>query len=205
MVFRPGDLIYVKANHADASHGRVLRFESMSRCKCKLPWCRSSLWDLLGQRIDYDGDDFGHITTYAVIRPYEGYRPLRDLAVVPLQYHPDQLAIRDCLIARGKKFVNLHGSHYRQYKGVAKVLGRSRNITFAGEEDEFPLQSIHVSRRSTAIILNSDTITRSMAVSRLTVLHFLRRGPHIRNACHQSERSSEQRTRRIWIWKMTNI
>jgi hypothetical protein len=145
MVFRPGDLIYVKTNHADISRGRILKFESISRCKCKVPWCGESRWNVCGQRIDYDGDDFGHTPTYAQIKPYEGYRPLRDLVVVPLQYHPDQLAIRESLIARGQKFVNLHGSYYRQYKGVAEVLGGSRNITFVGQEDEFPLQSTHVS------------------------------------------------------------
>jgi len=165
MVFRPGDLIYVKTSHADISRGRILKFESMSRCKCKLPWCISSRWTLCCQRIDYDGDEFGHTSTWADIKPYEGYRPLRDLVVVPLQYHPDQLMIRDCLVARGKKFANLHGSHYRQYKGVAEVLGGSRNITFVGQEDEFPLQSTHVSPRSTVVILISDTRTRSTAAS----------------------------------------
>jgi hypothetical protein len=120
---------------------------------------------LCGQRIDYDGDDFGHAATHADIKPYEGYRPLRDLIVVPLQYHPDQLAIRESLIARGQKFVNLHGSYYRQYKGVAEVLGGSRNITFIGQEDEFPLQSTHVSSQPAVVLLTSDMRTRSMAVS----------------------------------------
>jgi hypothetical protein len=145
MIFRPGDLIYIRTNHSDdISGGRVLKFESMSRCKCKIPWCSSSRWNICGQCIDYNGSDFGHSATYAHIKPYEGYLPLRDLIVVPLQYHPDQLLIREKLIARGKKFARLHGSHYRQYKGVAEVLGGNRNITFVGEEDEFPLQSTHV-------------------------------------------------------------
>lgn len=165
MVFRPGDLIYVKTNHADISRGQILRFESMSRCKCKLPWCSLSYWSLCGQHIDYNGDNFGHIATYAQIKPYKGYRPLCDLVVVPLQYHPDQLSIRESLIACGKKFAKLHGSHYRQYKGMAEVLGGSRNVTFVGQEDKFPLQSTHISPWSAVGLLNSNTRTRSTAMS----------------------------------------
>jgi hypothetical protein len=166
MVFRPGDLFYVKTNHSDdISRGRVLKFESMSRCKCKVPWCSRSSWSICGLHINYDGSDFGHTSTYAQIKPYEGYHSIRDLVVMPLQYHPDHLAIRESLIARGRKFAKLHGDHYRQYKGVAEVLGGNRDVTFAGEEDEFPLQSTHVSPWSALVLYNTNTQTRSTVVS----------------------------------------
>jgi hypothetical protein len=165
MVFRYGDLIYVKTNHSKISRGRVLKFTWMSRCKCKFPWCKNARWTLYAERIDYNGDDFGHTPTNAYIEPYEGYRPLRDLIVVPLQYHPDQLAIRERLITRGQKFANLHGSHYRQYEGIAEILGGGRNSTFIGEEDEFPLQSTHVSPRSAVFLVDSDMRTRLLDAS----------------------------------------
>jgi hypothetical protein len=62
-----------------------------------------------------------------------------------LQYHPNNKEIAAALIERRRKFINLRGVHYLGYDGVAEALSFSRNKTFLGEDDEFPLQSVPVS------------------------------------------------------------
>ena len=86
MVFRPGDYIYTKVGEIE----RVLRFRSMTRCKCPRPWCEGSRWSIVAECIDYDGTDFGYSTTYCFIRQYDGFKPLRDLRVVPPSISPKQ-------------------------------------------------------------------------------------------------------------------
>jgi hypothetical protein len=141
MAFRPGDHIYLKSNGSD----RVYRFLSMSRCECFIPHCRNSRWTLSLEEIDYDGSEFGHTKVTGYIDPYEGHVPLKQLRAFPLQYHPNKKEIAAALIERGRKFINLRGVHYLGYDGVAEALSFSRNKTFLGEDDEFPLQSVPVS------------------------------------------------------------
>ncbi|RYP44820.1 hypothetical protein DL768_008752 [Monosporascus sp. mg162] len=149
MLFRSDDLIYV-TNAASPTVGktsRVFKFQSMSRCKCDREWCRNKDWIISGLCIDYDGSAFGHRVVRAKIPFYEGFRQLSELLVLPLHFHPDQDAIRSRLIARGKKFTEMHSQHYQRYRGVAEVLGNDRNVTVFGEEDEFPLQATWINGR----------------------------------------------------------
>jgi hypothetical protein len=137
MVFRPGDFVYTKTAETE----RVLKFKDMVRCKCQIPWCYSSRWTIIVEYIHYNGTDFGYQMDYCSIRPYDGYKALADLNVVPLQYHPNKDSIVEKMVARGKKFIGLHGIHHRMYEGIAQALGSDRKCSLLGEEDEFPLQS----------------------------------------------------------------
>ncbi|KAH0541618.1 hypothetical protein FGG08_003908 [Glutinoglossum americanum] len=140
MVFRPGDYIYTRTDDVD----RVLKFKDMSRCKCPIPWCISSKWTITADTIDYNGTDFGYTTARCYVRPYDGYKVLKDLRVMPLRYHPDPRPIISAAVRRGKKFIGLHGMHHRMYKGIAEVLAADRRTSLMGEEDEFPLRSIRI-------------------------------------------------------------
>jgi hypothetical protein len=137
MVFRPGDYIYTKT----AKTERVLKFKDMTRCNCQIPWCDNSRWTIAAGFIDYDGTNFSYCTHKFTIRPYDGYKALADLNVVPLQYHPNKNSIIEKMVARGKKFIGLHGIHHRMYEGIAEALGSDRRVSLFGEVDEFPLQS----------------------------------------------------------------
>ena len=126
--------------------GRVFKFKEMTRCKCPRLWCPRSHWIVKGEYIEYDGTDFGYKVQSFTIHPYDGYKALQDLTVMPLQYYPKKEALRAVMIARGKKFVGLHKIHHRTYDGVAEILAPDRRSSLLGEEDEFPLQSTLVRR-----------------------------------------------------------
>ncbi|KAF8244243.1 P-loop containing nucleoside triphosphate hydrolase protein [Wilcoxina mikolae CBS 423.85] len=143
IVIRPGDYIYTKAAETE----RVLKFRDMTRCKCQVPWCENSRWALTAEHIDYDGTNFGYVTVGLYIRPYDGYKALADLNIVPLLYHPNKDSIIKKMVARGKKFISLHGIHHRMYEGIAEALGSDRRSSLLGEEDEFPLQSTLIKGR----------------------------------------------------------
>jgi len=124
MVFRPGDLVYIKSSSKKhAGHGRVYRFNKMERCKCEEAFCPRSKWSLTLEGIEYDGTSFGYKNVHATIDPYDGNRQIRDLIAFPLKYHPDENNLRQQLHARGAKLIQLHGHHYRQYSGLAELLG----------------------------------------------------------------------------------
>lgn len=148
MAFVPGDIIYAeKKCHHLKLRGSLMRFDSMSRCPCTRTWCPQYAWNLRAFVIDYDGTDFGHRGRNLFINPYEGVKALQDLTVMPLRYHPDGDKIRADLTQRGKKFVQLHGRHYKQCNGVAYLLSNTRDNNLCGEEDSFPLRSTHVSTK----------------------------------------------------------
>jgi hypothetical protein len=142
MIFRPGSLIYTNRNEGVE---RVLRLNSMTRCERTDPFCWSAKWTLRAEKLSFDGKKFGYLHEYFFIRPFDGYQGLDQLKNFPLQYHHEQDRIKSALIARGRKFVDFRGVHYKYYHGVAKSLSPWRTTTMWGEEDEFPLQSIMVS------------------------------------------------------------
>jgi hypothetical protein len=140
MAFRPGSHIYTQTNGID----RVLKLDDMTRCECPNPYCWRRRWSISANEITFDGDKYGYQEHYFSIYPYEGYMSLDSLKIFPLEYHPRKDEITIALVERGKKFVSLHGIHYRSYNGVAEALSPWRINTMFGEEDEFPLQSMMV-------------------------------------------------------------
>jgi hypothetical protein len=124
MVFRPGEKIYTKVGNTEA----IYDFKSKKRCKCTLPWCWKSKWVITASFIDYDGINFGYNTTTLRIAPYEGYKALKDLNVVPLEYLPNKELVSEAVISRGKRFIALHGNHHKSYNGIAKMLPRDTSL-----------------------------------------------------------------------------
>jgi hypothetical protein len=134
MAFRPGDFIYMRTHYVH----RVLKLISMSQKDCgQCPGhCIHWSWDLFAYHIDYDGRDFGRVTKEFHISPYSGYKPLSELDIFPLKYHPDYEKVRQSVIERGKKFISLQGVQHRQYHGIALALSSSRKTTLLGEETD---------------------------------------------------------------------
>ena len=137
MVFRPGDCYYTKISEIE----RVTKIRQISRSEQLFGRFR---WSIRGEAISFDGRNFGYTSSSVTIRPYEGLKPLMDLDAKPLNYHPDKKSIIERMVQRGKKYTSLHGTHHREYDGTAEALGATRKVTFEGEEDEFPLQSMTV-------------------------------------------------------------
>ena len=142
MVFRPGDYYYTKISNIE----RVTKIRQVIRSERLFGGFK---WIINGEGISYDGRNFGYACTSAVIRPYDGYKPLINLVTKPLNYHPDKKSIIERMVQRGKKYISLHGVHHREYDGTAEALGANRMVTSEGEEDEFPLQSTTVGQGET--------------------------------------------------------
>ncbi|KAL5601600.1 hypothetical protein FOBRF1_009133 [Fusarium oxysporum] len=79
MLFRPGDIVYVRALRPWA-----FQFKSMTL------WRYRKCWELEGYDIDYDGDDFGFSSTSAFLGQYEGVKPLKELSVINLDRLPEE-------------------------------------------------------------------------------------------------------------------
>lgn len=105
MIFKPGDVIYVRN-----SGPRAFRLERMTNSENK--------WTLHGVVINYNGDEFGFSGTTETIDYYEGLKPLKDLSVITF----DRLSAderrneKEKLIARGRKFLGIHGKRYLWYR-----------------------------------------------------------------------------------------
>ncbi|KAF4453640.1 P-loop containing nucleoside triphosphate hydrolase [Fusarium albosuccineum] len=106
MVFRPGDIVYVR----EPEHKAFL-FEEMN--------LRGKWWSLSGHCIDYDGELFGFKSFQTTIDFYDGVKPLRELHAVNFNYLPgdEKQIVRDQLIARGRRFVSIHGQQCLWYNG----------------------------------------------------------------------------------------
>ncbi|KAG8533371.1 uncharacterized protein KY384_002154 [Bacidia gigantensis] len=140
MVFRPGSYMYLKVAETE----RVLKIVEINKRERAFDKPR---WVVKGQLITYNGLNFGYITENQTIRSYDGYKPLTDLPVKPLDFLVDRELITQRMVERGKKYTSLHGTHHCEYDGTAEALAPERRITFEGEEDEFPLQTTTVRGR----------------------------------------------------------
>lgn len=71
------------------------------------------------QYFEYDGKQFGYGTTSTEIPDFQGARKITSLPCYPLKYHKNEAKLRETLIERGKKFVQLSGVHYKGHQGMA--------------------------------------------------------------------------------------
>ena len=141
MAFRPGDLVYSKIN----GHHRILRFQAMDERKSAFvndP--NPKIWTVQVSQMVYNGSSFGYTDRHFEIKPYDNYKPLAELNIFPLEFHPDRKTIYDALVTRGEKYVSLRGIHYKTYKGRAAVLSPFRRDTAHGEMDDHPIRAMSV-------------------------------------------------------------
>ena len=134
MAFKPGSYIY----HRDQDTGVVFRLTCMTKAET---FIEVNDWRINGEQISYDGKQFGYVTKFHRIRPYEGIRALEQLRLCPLQYMSNSEQIKRKMIKRGKIYVSLRDVHHKKYNSTAEALAPSRNNSVFGEEDHFPLRS----------------------------------------------------------------
>ncbi|KAH8891787.1 hypothetical protein GQ53DRAFT_794023 [Thozetella sp. PMI_491] len=72
-----------------------------------------------GKYFEYDGKQHGFGSIAEEIGDFRGARKITSLSLYPLQYHKKEAQIREELIERGKKFVQLSGVHYKSHHGMA--------------------------------------------------------------------------------------
>lgn len=78
---------------------------------------------VVGKYIDWDGTAFGTSQINLSIGCYSGTRPIIQLRVFPLNYHPKAEEVKERLIERGAKVEELAGVNYKAYDGLAWHFG----------------------------------------------------------------------------------
>ena len=137
MIFRPGELVVT---------GTGEKTQVLQLVDTVLSPCQPPKWVVFGRMLTHDGTSFGHADRTWEVNGFEGSKPIRELQIFPLKNHENKEIIVDKLIARGKKFCSLKGSHHKFYKGIAFALGRERNRNQYGQIDAFPLETVMVRR-----------------------------------------------------------
>jgi hypothetical protein len=66
--------------------------------------------------VDYDGEKFGYQSSNGTIKYFNGVIPIAKLDYLPLELHPNCVALKETLTIRGRLFQSLAGCHYRGYK-----------------------------------------------------------------------------------------
>jgi hypothetical protein len=121
MAFKPGVLLYCREDGTDV----VYRMRSMRRTTSTLISGHiKSYWNIICEKIQSQGMRFGYTDEWNMIGHFDGYRPLSELELYPLEYHPEKDRIWSELVARGKKYTSFTGVHYKFYDGVARLLPR---------------------------------------------------------------------------------
>ncbi|KAK4497851.1 hypothetical protein PRZ48_010506 [Zasmidium cellare] len=120
MAFRPGILVYSNQGGVE----RIYKLVDIQIFRGRRPLRNAVFrggWHLDVLRIESDGNAIGHVRDSLHIKPYDGYKPLRELECYPLQYHPDPARVKRDLIARANKYLSLLGIHFRMYRGPKKL------------------------------------------------------------------------------------
>ncbi|QIW99493.1 hypothetical protein AMS68_005011 [Peltaster fructicola] len=120
-LFQPGNHVYSKVQGQD----RVFRLHSS---KYGVDRNGNPVYWVTCQYIDFDGTRFGTNKLNIMIPKYEGTKSIGHLIVFPLSFHSAKEDIRQKLIQRGAKMVELAGSHYRGYNGIGWRTGNMGQI-----------------------------------------------------------------------------
>ena len=111
VIFKPGDLIYSVVDGQES----VTRLKEV---EYDISPFGKSFFELQCENVDFDGAHFGHGYVEVQINDYKGTSSTRALAAMPLDLHPEKLAIKERLTERGRKFEKLHGYHFKCYNGA---------------------------------------------------------------------------------------
>lgn len=111
-IFRPGDMAYMQD---DDGNDQVLQIKSVQ----VVPFN----FQLACQYIDFDGKRFGFVDTNVQIGHFTGTKKITDLNIYPLQHHKDLENVQRQVVARGERFRDLTGVHYKSYKEHGSRMG----------------------------------------------------------------------------------
>lgn len=81
---------------------------------------------VMAKFVDWDGSRFGYSTETLRIDGFVGTRGITELPLYPAEFHPSHEEVKENAIARGRKFQDLAGIHYRAHSGT---------ITYNSERD----------------------------------------------------------------------
>ncbi|KAJ4153249.1 hypothetical protein LMH87_009745 [Akanthomyces muscarius] len=133
MIFRPGELLFTGADAAETE--RIL--EVVGTEFHEAGWGKPASWVVEAKCFAFNGVRFGYVKQSFAIDSFKGTRLIRRLDLQPLEYHPDQAALRARQIARGEKLCRLAGVHHCQYSGPATAVEHRKKPSPFGGCDVF--------------------------------------------------------------------
>lgn len=114
IIFKPGCLVYERREGLDIVF-------KLQKIVADVDHIEGFLgWDLWVEQIHYNGEEFGHISTWKWIPKFEGRKAVMHLDFFPLHLHPDAHHIMKSVEQRGRKYLSYCGVHHCLYNGLAK-------------------------------------------------------------------------------------
>jgi hypothetical protein len=111
-LFQPGSMLFTRQdNHETALQLQSTRYGADAKGN-------PCFW-VMGKYVDWDGTAFGTSQLNVSIGFFSGTRPIVQLQVFPLIYHPKSDEVKERLIERGSKVEELAGVNYKAYDGLA--------------------------------------------------------------------------------------
>ncbi|KAN0108801.1 P-loop containing nucleoside triphosphate hydrolase protein [Hyaloscypha variabilis] len=118
-LFRPGELILDISQHGFGVWAHIF----------SVGHYQVGQFALTSDFVDWNGEHFGIAKCYQVIGYFKGTKPITDLALYPMKFHPSPGPLRTTLVQRGRRFEALQGCKYKTYKGTAKTSGFGARTT----------------------------------------------------------------------------
>lgn len=114
-LWKPGTLVY-SPTYGSPDTPRIFKVDVAEK-HCSM--MKGEFYFIEAKYFEYDGKRFGYGNVGEEIAEFKGARKITSLPCYPLKYHKEEEAIREKLVARGKKFVTLAGVHFKAYSGMA--------------------------------------------------------------------------------------
>jgi hypothetical protein len=84
---------------------------------------KPALMVVKAQEIQFDGKSFAWTPIEFKIAPWTGNKPIKDVKIYPLEFHPEADVVRERILERGRKVLDYQGLSYCKYTGVAYFEG----------------------------------------------------------------------------------
>ncbi|ATY59287.1 AAA family ATPase, putative [Cordyceps militaris CM01] len=123
-LWKPKSLVYT-TSFGDDDEPRVFRVESVER---HVNMQKGEFYHIDGKYFEYDGKHFGYGSMSEEIGSFRGARKITSLPCYPLRFHRDEAGLRARLVARGKRFVELRGVHFKSYSGMAYLKSKKHGV-----------------------------------------------------------------------------
>ena len=123
--------------------------------------------------IDFQGVDFGPISQFVTIWPFDGEKEITSLIAFPLHYAPNAAQIRETLVARGKKYYSMTGVRHLEYNGPTYSRGPNGEEIKADTDYVPPRQYENVQARVVVDIKTSYARTRWLRHNRQIPRNYL--------------------------------
>lgn len=108
-IFRPGTILYAPMFGQPRAWTLKSYYDS----------CDPPGFGLCTEFVDFDGEDMGTRGGGRIVAHFAGSEKIVSLSAYPMEWHPNADAMKQQLIARGRRWENHVGMHFSNYQGIA--------------------------------------------------------------------------------------